>query len=155
LSNNCSTKQAYFSIQAICFKKYVESLNSCQTIIRQKRLFFTIVLYRHWADKFLKKLIAVSARIKNFVWNLTGNKTLQKCIQIADIFHCFCNINAYYQYVKKKSRKAWKFPDNCLYNRQTFYRNIPPPMSGGFFSQTFICVVWTIVSDYWIEFKFR
>jgi hypothetical protein len=27
-------------VQAICFKKYVESLNSCQTILQQKGLIF-------------------------------------------------------------------------------------------------------------------
>jgi hypothetical protein len=66
LSNNCSAKKAYFSIRlymlqkvcgkfeflsknclskrrifpSYCFKKPVESLISCQTIVRQKRLIF-------------------------------------------------------------------------------------------------------------------
>jgi hypothetical protein len=69
-------------VQAICFKKPVEGLNSCQTIVRQKRLifpyyctgnmlqkacgrfeflsnncsakkaYFSILLYRHWAGNF-------------------------------------------------------------------------------------------------------
>jgi hypothetical protein len=60
LSNNCSSKKAYFSIkfeflsnnclskkrivQAICFKKPVKSLNSCQTIVRQKTLIFHTIV---------------------------------------------------------------------------------------------------------------
>jgi hypothetical protein len=45
LSKNCSAKKAYSSflhpiVQAICFRKPVEILNSCQTIVRQKMRIF-------------------------------------------------------------------------------------------------------------------
>jgi hypothetical protein len=42
-------------VQAIWFKKLVESLNSCKTIVRQKWLIFPYYcMYRHSADNFLK-----------------------------------------------------------------------------------------------------
>jgi hypothetical protein len=51
--------------------------------------------------------------------------SLQKCIQIADIFSLVLLHKCLLPKCKKKSQKAWRFPANCLYNRQTFYWHIP------------------------------
>jgi hypothetical protein len=87
LSNNCFAKKAYFTIQAL-------------------------------SRQFLKKLIAVEKKLSNIklpelklLSDISQAKSLQKCIQIADIFHRFCYINACYQNEKKNSlKKRGNFP---------------------------------------------
>jgi hypothetical protein len=53
-------------VQGICFKKLVEILNSCQTIVRQKKAYFSIIMYvQAFGRQFLKKLIAVANNLSN------------------------------------------------------------------------------------------
>jgi hypothetical protein len=93
--------------------------------------------YRHWADN-LKKIDCdskhfvkhITARIKNFVWHLTGNKPAKmytNCRQFSLFLWHKCLLLK----CKKKSEKAWKFPANCqkrtkmfvqTQNRQLVYR---------------------------------
>jgi lipopolysaccharide biosynthesis regulator YciM len=108
-------------VQAICFRKPVENLNSCQTIVQQKRLIFlTSNMFQKvfGSKQFVKHL---TVRIKNFVWHFTGNK----CIQIADTCSLFLLHKWLLPKCKKKSQKACKFLANCLYNRQKFYWHKP------------------------------
>jgi hypothetical protein len=52
---DCASQTVGNNLTVIWFKKLVESLNSCQTIVRQKGLIFPYYcMYRHWADNFLK-----------------------------------------------------------------------------------------------------
>jgi hypothetical protein len=46
--------------------------------------------------------------------------SLQKCVQIADIFSLFLLNKCLLPKCKKKSKKAWKFPANGQYNRKKF-----------------------------------
>jgi hypothetical protein len=116
-------------VQAICFRKPVENLNSCQTIVRQKRRIFPSYrtgnmlqkacennkkqkgLFFHTSGIEQTIFKNIDCGSKQFVKHLNSELmseliilsdisqaiSLQKCIQIADIFHCFCDINASYQ----------------------------------------------------------
>jgi hypothetical protein len=119
------------AIWAICFKKPVESLNSCQTIPGQKRLIFpyyytgieqTIFQKINWGSK--QFATHLTARIKKFAWHLTDNKSA-KIYANCRHFTLFLLHKCLLLKCKNKSKKAWKFPANCLYNRQTFYWQIP------------------------------
>jgi hypothetical protein len=149
LSNNCSAKQVYFSI--LLYRQYAsKSLWKVLILVKQlfgktgvflhpiiqaskslwKVWFFNIQLYVKKGIFFHPIAQALRTFFEKIVWmrilsDISQAISLQKFIQIADIFSLFCYINACYQNVKKKSQKAWKFPVNCLYNRQTFYWHIP------------------------------
>jgi hypothetical protein len=74
--------------QAICFRKLVESLNSRQTIVRQKRLIFPS--YFTGIEQTIHKKIDCGSKqfVKHLIKYLSDISqaiSLQKCIQIAVI----------------------------------------------------------------------
>jgi hypothetical protein len=66
-------------VQATCFKKLVESLNSCQTNIRQKGLFFHTIV-QALSRQILKELIVVANNLSKFLPELKNLSDISQAI---------------------------------------------------------------------------